>query len=303
MATIKERIDAYLLRHPGTLAREMADYFGLTRKDVNSVIYANKENYLQDASYRWYLATTPLYMDPVLMKLNNVSRAKEFTEEEFDSLADWKKDFYPTDDPKAKRYTFPNEDTVYYGSNGERKLLKYLDENDLVIRCSGQALRIEYDSAFVKGRSYYPDIIALTKKHHIAIIEVKPSTSMSYHLNLEKYKALAEYCEQNGFEYMMIDPSDGYRTLDELSEMGVLPELLEYFERQTKGPRGYRRFTERMVGKWYKDFGSGLTKKEFNLQIHSLIVYFNWYNVYEHGFRVYSCPVKLDKNHKVIELS
>ncbi len=303
MATLKERIDSYLQRHPGTLAKEMADYFGVTRKEVNSVIYANKNDYKQDSSYRWYLASSPLYMDAVLMKLNNVSNAKEFTEKDFEALADWKSDVSQPGTTKAGVHVFANGDTVKYGSDSERIMLQYLDENNLVIRCGGQALQIKYDTVFAKGRTYIPDIVVLTKMHHIAIIEVKSSTAMSYHLNLEKYRALSEYCEKHGFEYMMIDPADDYKTIDEISEMGVLPELLEYFNRSTNGPRGYRRFTDKMVDKWYRDFGSDLTKKEFNLQIHSLIIYYNWFNLFSNGFKVYSCPVKLDKDFNAVEVA
>ena len=102
---------------------------------------------------------------------------------------------------------------------------------------------------------------------------------------------------------MMLDPADDYKTLDEISEMGVLPELLEYFNRPNKGPMGYRHFTDSTVEKWYKDYGTGMTKKEFRLQIHSLIIYYDWYNLFSNGFNVYSCPVKLDNDFKVTGVS
>ena len=302
MATLKQKIDSYLTKHPGTMAKDMASSFGVSRKEVNSVIYSNRDEYEQDSAYRWYLADTFGYVDDILKKLNNVSGAKEFTVEEFEALADWPSGVSHSGNTGIDPYVFPNGDKVSCDSKYEKQLLKYLDENDLVLRCGGQALCIQYDSEFVKGKSYYPDIVVLTKKHHIAVIEVKPSVSMSYHLNMEKYRALADYCEQQGFEYMMIDPQDGFKTYDEIADMGVCPELLEYFEKSVTGSRKYRTFSNKDVEKWYADYGDGCTKKEFRLQVHSLIIYFNWYNLFDKGFKVFSCPVKLDNDFNVIEV-
>ena len=302
MSSLKQKIDLYLSRHPGTMAKDMASCFGVSRKEVNSVIYSNRDYYEQDSSYRWYLADTPLYVDDVLRKLNNVSDAKEFTEEEFEALANWSGGASHTGCISDEPYIFPNGDRVYYSSKSEKLFLSYLEENDLVLRCGGQALCIQYDSVFVSGKSYYPDIVVLTKKHHIAIIEVKPSVSMSYHLNMEKYHALSQYCEQHGFEYMMIDPIDGFKTYDEIADMGVCSELLEYFERPLRGSKKYWSFSDKDVNKWYADFGDGCTKKDFRLQVHSLIIYFNWYNLFDKGFNVFSCPVKLDNDYNVVEV-
>lgn len=302
MTSLKQKIDSYLSKHPGTMAKEMALRFGVSRKEVNSVIYSNRDKYEQDSAYRWYLADTPLYVDDVLRKLNNVSGAKEFTEEEFEALANWSGGASHTGCISDEPYIFPNGDRVYYSSKSEKLFLSYLEENDLVLRCGGQALCIQYDSEFVRGKSYYPDIVVLTKKHHIAIIEIKPSISMSYHLNMEKYRALADYCEQRGFEYMMIDPADGYRTYDEIAEMGVCPELLDYFKKPVSGTKRYRTFNNNDVERWYVKYGDGCTKKEFRLQVHSLIIYFNWYNLFDKGFNAFSCPVKLDHDFNVIEV-
>lgn len=302
MSSLKQKIDSYLSKHPGSMAKDMASSFGVSRKEVNSVIYSDRDEYVQDSEYRWFLADTPAYIDDVLKKLNNISGAKEFTEGDFEALADWRRGVAHSGNTSIGNYIFPNGDIVSCDSKYEKHLLKYLDDNDLVLRCGGQALCIQYDSEFVRGKSYYPDIVVLTKKHHIAIIEIKPSISMSYHLNMEKYRALADYCEQRGFEYMMIDPADGYRTYDEIAEMGVCPELLDYFKKPVSGTKRYRTFNNNDVERWYVKYGDGCTKKEFRLQVHSLIIYFNWYNLFDKGFNAFSCPVKLDNDYNVVEV-
>ena len=298
---LKLKIDSYLYKHPGTLAKDIAISLKVNRKTVNSVIYAHRDCYQQDLNYKWYLSSYPQYVDKVLKKLNNVSNAKLFSEEEFEKLADWSNSIAHSGNTNVGKYTFSNGDFVSCDSKYEKKLLSYLDKNKLVIRCGGQALCIKYSSSFAKEKDYYPDIVALTRKHHIAIIEIKPSIAMSNHLNMDKYKALSNYCKEHGYEYMMIDPEDGYITYDELLDMPVLPELASVFENPKPNPKGYVYFENQTVDEWYEKYGAGFTKKEFKLQVHSLIIFYHWYNLYDKGFKVFNHPVKVNKNNGKVQ--
>ena len=188
------------------------------------------------------------------------------------------------------------------------KLLNYLKEHDLVLDIAGQSLCIKYDSAFLNGKDYYPDIVFLTKDHHIAIIEVKASSAMDQHMNMEKCEALEDYCDRYGYEYMMVDPDNSFMTFEELRDMPVNSDLLDIFrimeeikeeiENDPKEP--YLKFDDNDVKEWYKKYGTGMTKKQFLLQVHSLVAYYDWYNFFSNGFLAYSRPVLLGKEYEVL---
>lgn len=91
--------------------------------------------------------------------------------------------------------------------------------------------------------------------------------------------------------------------------MAVCPALLDVFAsleekaqkaEETDSP--YAFFDDSDVAEWYAKYGEGYTKREFLLQVHSLVLYYEWYNFYTHGFQVYTRPVKLDKYQNVIEV-
>ena len=181
-------------------------------------------------------------------------------------------------------------------SKSEVKMLEYLEDNDLVLAIGGQNLTIKYSSAFRKNLEYHPDIIALTNEGHIAIIEVKSITSMDYHLNLEKYDALEMYCEDNGFEYMMIDPANEFMTLDELEDLDNAERLdelmweLQDIENENDNP--VLLFNDTTVESWYPEYSEYMTRKEFKIAVHACVDKFGWYNVYKNGFMVYSKPIR-----------
>ena len=46
---------------------------------------------------------------------------------------------------------------------------------------------------------------------------------------------------------------------------------------------------------WFESYHDELTEKEdFEIEVHSLILYHEWYNTFSNGFRVYKAPVKFD---------
>ena len=292
---IKSNISSYLIRHPGVKAREIADNLGLERSQVNGILYSNSLDYSVDDEYCWaYVGQYP-YADKVLKKLNNAFNAREYSEKDFDELANWEEGYSLSGNGKGVPVSFPNGDKVYTDSTYEIEFLNYLKRKKLALRYGGQALRISYSSAFKEKKNYNPDIIILTPNHHIAIIEIKPVTAMSQHSNVEKYRALAEYCKSKGFEYMMVDPEKDYMTFEELSELPVLPDLIPYFRYANKNPDKYRYFDSEKVELWYKKYGKGFSKDDFELQIHSLIVFYGWYNKFKNGFEVTSRPVQNGK--------
>lgn len=317
---LRKEIDAYLDNHPGSKARIIAKSIGVEKSVVNSFLFANDHLYEKDANHFWYKKGTftpavafPLKpSDPLLRKLQLKEFAESYSIAEFETIADWTNMASPS--PEAHKYEFeiwcgPRAGSkIVCDSKAEIKLLKYLKTNDLVLDVAGQSLRIPYDSAFLKNKDYYPDIVVLTKDYHIAIIEVKASTAMAQHMNMEKYEALDDYCYNHGYEYMMVDPDNHYMTFEDLWNMPVNPDLHEIFmimeeervdiENDPTAP--YLMFDNDDVDQWYKEYGKGTTKSAFQLQVHSLVACYDWYNFFPHGFRAYSRPVLLSKEYEVL---
>ena len=310
----------YLVAHPGSKAKTIAKEICVEKAVVNSFLYTNLHLYEIDDDYCWSVIGThipkklvpSIPTDPVLKKLQSQEYADVFTIDDFEHIADWTTMASPA--PGAHKFEFeiwcgPRAGKqIICDSKSEVKLLEYLKEHDLVLDIAGQALRIPYATSFSKSKDYYPDIIVLTNDYHIAIIEVKASTAMDQHMNIEKYEALDDYCYQHGYEYMMIDPDNSFLTFEDLKSMPVNPDLLDIFlimeeEKVTivKDPIApYLTIDNDDVEQWYEEYGSGMTKKEFRLQVHSCIAYFDWYNFFDNGFRAYSRPVLLGKNHQVL---
>ncbi|MCQ2439553.1 MAG: hypothetical protein MJ074_07305 [Oscillospiraceae bacterium] len=303
----KKLIRTVLKLHPeGLTAKEIADFTGGEKRTANSILYGNLDTFVKDDdSLKWRLVCEE-ETDPVMRKLQNRERARYCSQADFDSLASWEYGHAYNGDIK---YRTKNGKTIECDSKSELRLLEYLEENHLVKDVGGQNLHITYDTAFRQNVGYNPDIVALTRDDHIAVFEVKPVSAMDYHRNIEKYRSLAKYCEKNGFMYAMIDPDSDFTTYEEVVDMAVCPELMVVFSSLSEKARKakdsekpYAFFDESDVADWYAKYGAGYTKAQFRLQVHSLVLYFDWYNFSTHGFRVYTGPVKLDKEGEVIEV-
>ena len=276
-------------------ARAIANIIQTTRSSVNSLLYAHPEDFIKDDSYvpLWRLAEDSYSdfeeTDPIMLKLQNRTESKEFTQEYFDSLADWK---YGEAFIGKYQYKTKSGNIIECDSKSEIKLLEYLENNKLVKDIGGQMLNIKYDSAFRTDLDYFPDIVALTRDNRIAVFEVKPATAMDNHKNMEKYQSLSLYCQKYGFMYAMIDPECNFSTFEEIRDMSVCSDLLNMFEEWNEEPntktRSYKSFDNDDVEEWYEMYGTGYTKKDFALQVHSLIMYYEWYNFYTHGFMAYA---------------
>lgn len=279
----------------GMSAKDLATRLNTQRSVINKYLYAHPEEYLKDDSYvpLWHLKGNSTELDPVMQKLQNRDNAKRFSQTEFDCLANWR---YGNAFIGNHHYKTRKGNIIECDSQSEVLMLSYLEEKDLVLDLGGQILRIGYDSAFRTELDYYPDIVALTVDHHIAIIEVKPVTAMDNHKNMEKYRALEAYCRERGFMFMMIDPQHDFMTYEEMRDMDVCGPLLDMFIELNEMPVPEdcycKFFDDDKVDKWYELFGNGYTKTDFKLQVHSLVAYYGWYNLYKNGFMVYSKPIQ-----------
>lgn len=232
-------------------------------------------------------------MDKILGKLKNRQRAKKYSLDDFEKLADWS--YCTSFNENGYIFTLPNGNKIECDSKSEIKLLKYLTSKKLALSIGAQKLCIKYNTAYRKNADYFPDIIVLTKDEHIAIIEVKPITAMSYHLNVEKYLALQEYCEARGYEYMMVDTDNDYMTFEDLQKMKI-PKKIEnsvgLYLRKFLGRRDDCLIEKDDIPILYEQFSNAYKKGEFELYLHALIIQKGWYNKFKHGFKVFEKPQK-----------
>lgn len=306
MAELLEKIKDYFIHEgQGVKAKVIAEKLGVPRQTVNSMLYAHLDIFVKDVNYQWWypaaggtIRTEQVQEmmhidDPVLNKLQNKENARYYTIVDFNALADWTRGSAFSPDPRI--YVTNTGNVIECDSDPEVKMLGYLEDNDLVQAIGGQNLIIKYSSAFRNNLNYHPDIVTLTNEGHIAIIEVKSIAAMDCHKNLEKYEALELYCEENGFEYMMIDPDYGFMTLGELMGLpgirGLDEEMADLNVQAIESDEPVFLFDDETVEKWFEKYGTGMIKKEFKLYVHSNVIFYDWYNLFSNSFKVYSDPV------------
>lgn len=93
---------------------------------------------------------------------------------------------------------------VQYESGLERKVLLFLENNDYVTEINTQCISIKYEYNG-KERTYFPDIVIKTIENEICIIEVKTFYQMALHQNVLKFRAMHNFCKENGMGYTVID--------------------------------------------------------------------------------------------------
>lgn len=253
--------------------------------------------------FRSLIEPEPEQENILISKLCNKEKARLFSAEDFKKLADWTSGRSFTIKGKKKVFKF-NKNKIICDSKSELKMLEYIKTNGLASECAGQAYEIEYDTEFRTQKSYFPDITMLTKTGKIAIIEVKPALAMCQHVNIKKYEALARHCKKKGFMYGMIDPDNNYMTYEDLKKLPICLGLSRRFDKWLANiPEGYYSHFDKETGEeWYEACTTKPTKKAFYLQIASLIIKNKLHNFFNNGFLVYSAPVRLDKNNKVVEV-
>ncbi len=233
----------------------------------------------------------------VLSKLQNRDNARRFSQNYFDNLAEWIDGDSPSGNPVDIHITERGH-IIACDSADEIAFLNYLKENHVVKDVRGQSLKIPYENAFGNVKMYSPDIAVLTNENQIAIFEVKSLTAMSYHSNMEKYRGLEAYCKEKGFMYAMIAPATNYMSYEELKykELRSDQALEDLFETCSgiDSPYESTPFKYEDVKLWYQKYGNGLSMNEFKIEVHSLILFYEWYNCYKNGFCVYSKPIKFE---------
>ena len=147
-----------------------------------------------------------------------------------------------------------SEDEVQYESYLEKEMLIKFDSCEFIKFIKTQSIEIEY-SYKEKNYKYYPDFQLLTYDNQLIIVEIKNMYDICDSLNIAKYNALKEFCDSNGFGYLMVD--DKGNSLEKISKIKIneiktksFIKLLKY-----KGKLNYRDF--KSFKKLYK-----LTMKE-----------------------------------------
>lgn len=216
---------------------------GLNHRDVNSYLYSNLVTYHQDEQYRWSIIERDnaseiictngtdhkIFKISILAGLINKDGARIFSQEEFDQLADWSYGRTQSGKEPVDTHTTATGNVIECDSSYEKAFLEHLESHHLAIEIGGQSLNIGYQSPFRSNALYYPDAAIYTITHHIAIVEVQPSSFMSDHTIIEKYQSLARYCEERGFMYMMIDPVRK-ETFEQFRNMEIHKCVLDLFE-------------------------------------------------------------------------
>lgn len=124
-------------------------------------------------------------------------------------------------------------DNVIYRSLWERKVMRYLDESENVIKWGSEEIVIPYVIKNEKGEivskhRYYPDFYAEFKDGNKYIIEVKPFKQtqppklsksgrktrrtyieeITYRKNVAKWEAAATFCEENSMHFKILTEID-----------------------------------------------------------------------------------------------
>ena len=292
-------------------ASQIAKELDLPRKTVNSYLYSNPDTFKIDGLFRWSLVDNDagdeddcketindkIFTLSVFKKLHNQKNARTFSQEYFDSMADWSYGKSVSGEEPEYVFTTPTGNKIECDSGHERKMLQHIVDHRLAIEIGGQSLQIVYSTPFRKTANYYPDIVVYTTTHHIAIIETESAAFMSFHRDIERYNALEEYCEENGYLYMMVDPMREYQTFEEFRDMDVNQTVLDFFDvLQKKHLRENEPIIKNKdVKNWYQEHSLrllGLTYSDFCLQVKSMIIWYGWYNLHRKDFEVYKTPTK-----------
>lgn len=94
-----------------------------------------------------------------------------------------------------------------------------------------QSLELPYISQELANRRYFPDFIIKDYKNRVAIIEMKNYNAMTYHLNIDKYEKLKEYCNRNGYGYAEImkgNNAEKYTSVEKIMNLPLNQDLSDY---------------------------------------------------------------------------
>jgi hypothetical protein len=113
----------------------------------------------------------------------------------------------------------------------ERKFAIALAKVGYIKDIKAQSLELPYISQRLANRKYFPDFMIRDYKGRIAIIEMKNFDAACYHLNIDKYEQLAQYCKENGYGYAeVMKPynSEKYISIEMLARKTPNKELEQF---------------------------------------------------------------------------
>lgn len=94
-----------------------------------------------------------------------------------------------------------------------------------------QTLEIPYISQQLADRRYFPDFVIRDYKGRIAVIEMKNFDAACYHLNIDKYEQLKDYCKEHGYGYaevMKAYNADEYVSIESIARLPLNKQLEEF---------------------------------------------------------------------------
>jgi Holliday junction DNA helicase RuvB len=94
-----------------------------------------------------------------------------------------------------------------------------------------QTLEIPYISQMLANRRYFPDFVIRDYKGRIAVIEMKNFDAVCYHLNIDKYEKLVQFCKERGYGYaevMKAYNAEKYISTDMIAKMPRNEQLEKY---------------------------------------------------------------------------
>lgn len=94
-----------------------------------------------------------------------------------------------------------------------------------------QCLEIPYISTALVNKRYFPDLFIKDFKNRVAIIEMKNYEMVSYHLNIDKYETLKQYCIERGYGYSMVAKpkyDEKYISVEDIINAPVDAQLEQY---------------------------------------------------------------------------
>lgn len=137
-----------------------------------------------------------------------------------------------------------------------------------------QTLELSYISQALANKRYYPDFVIRDYKGRIAVIEMKNFEMMSYHLNIDKYEKLKEYCVQQGYGYAEIMKeynAEEYISVEQMLRKEVNQGLSEdvyavIAQKEARGEEGA--YTKEDFDRWLRIAGNEHKTDIFVLLLH-----------------------------------
>ncbi|WP_288221626.1 sigma factor-like helix-turn-helix DNA-binding protein [uncultured Clostridium sp.] len=139
---------------------------------------------------------------------------------------------------KGSYFSYKMSKKIQYESCIEKDYLVLLENCNDVKYYSVQPFRINY---VYEGtiHSYYPDIFFVLNDGRAVVVEVKSMFDMPLERNIEKYNALKNFCDKNGFGVLYTDSRNSFekyasKSINNCFEKDIINEL-------KKGPMDWRK--------------------------------------------------------------